>query len=209
MFTRENTLVWAGADATSMNAHDLRQEVESLRAQLKRQEETIAALRRDVMTDPLTGLLNRRAFDREMARTQAVAKRYGRQSALLVIDLNSFKAINDELGHQAGDDVLRHVANVLRQNTRATDIVARVGGDEFCIILNEVKTPADAQRRGQTIADLIAGTPVTVGTRRVSVTASVGCHTFDATESSLEILAKADSAMYAQKGRDERAGAPI
>ena len=85
--------------------------------------------------DPVTGILNRRGFDRELARSLSYVKRYGTRAALFYIDLDGFKPVNDRHGHAAGDAVLKTVAAMLTRNVRASDTVARIGGDEFGLIL--------------------------------------------------------------------------
>ena len=102
--------------------------------------------------DFLTGLYNRRWFERELAREVERAARYGTPGAVLVIDLDHFKDINDIFGHQAGDDLLKGVAGLLRQRARQSDVLARLGGDEFALLLPQ--TPPDR-------AELVAGSRVT------------------------------------------------
>src|SRR5262245_42829813 len=96
----------------------------------KRYEDRLADL---ADHDPLTGLLNRRSFGRRLESHAARAGRYGAEGALLMLDLDHFKYVNDTLGHQAGDDVIVRVAAVLESRLRQTDLLARLGGDEFAI----------------------------------------------------------------------------
>jgi diguanylate cyclase (GGDEF)-like protein len=90
----------------------------------------------DATHDPLTGLLNRRSFDTLLAQSLARSRRYGWSFSLVLFDLNRFKALNDRLGHAAGDRVLRRIGAVLRSSLRAGDVAARIGGDEFAVLLN-------------------------------------------------------------------------
>ena len=107
-----------------------------------------AELRHMADHDPLTGLLNRRSFERELERHVAYVERYGPKGAAIVLDLDHFKTINDTLGHSAGDELIVRVAHALRSRLRESDVLARLGGDEFAILLPEA-TPeeADARRR--------------------------------------------------------------
>lgn len=158
-------------------------------------------LERDAKSDPLTGLANRRTFEEELERSLATARRYGRQHALLVVDVNDFKSINDRLGHATGDQVLQHVARLLRQNIRPTDIAARYGGDEFCVILNELRAMENATMRAQGISDIISRTPCVGQKHTVHVGASVGCCVFGAEDEAAEVFQRADANMYEQKQR--------
>src|SRR5205085_3469055 len=88
-------------------------------------------------TDHLTGLANRRRFERQLEREVARTRRYGRPFCLLLVDIDNFKAVNDERGHEAGDEALRRVANAIQSDTRGIDTGARIGGDEFAVILPE------------------------------------------------------------------------
>ncbi|MGP6159016.1 MAG: EAL domain-containing protein [Vulcanimicrobiaceae bacterium] len=154
--------------------------------------------------DPLTGLLNRRGFDQRLEQHLAEARRYGRRGAVLLIDLDRFKYINDTLGHAAGDEVLQKVARELSQRCRASDTLARLGGDEFAVLLLEVDASsarhvADELRRAiKEKAQLRA--------EQVHITASVGVATIDSRTAmtAQELLAAADIAMYQAKesGRD-------
>lgn len=100
--------------------------------------------------DPLTGLLNRRGFETELAAAVAFAKRHGTGTTLVMVDIDNFKYINDSYGHSVGDAILRRVANLMRLRLRETDVFARLGGDEFAVILNGV-TAVEAKRIAETI----------------------------------------------------------
>ena len=147
--------------------------------------------------DFLTGLANRRRFEQELSREAGRVARYGAPGAVLVIDLDNFKEVNDAFGHKAGDDLLKGVAGAVRHRIRQTDLLARIGGDEFGVLLPQ----ADADQ-AQVVADGIVkalGRHVAVlGDRSIRVTASVGLAMFDAL-SATEVLACADLAMYEAK----------
>jgi diguanylate cyclase (GGDEF)-like protein/PAS domain S-box-containing protein len=163
-----------------------------------------AQLRRLADHDPLTGLLNRRRFEEELSSRIAYAKRYGGEGALLVIDLDGFKYVNDALGHGAGDALLRSVARLLTGRLRATDMLARLGGDEFAILL-PTAGEEDARKVASQLLEALREHAVQLEGRPITVTASIGvvCFGPDA-ENADELLAEADREMYVAKdaGRD-------
>ena len=155
--------------------------------------------------DPITGLFNRRRFEQELVRHLAYDARYGTGGAVLALDLDNFKYVNDTLGHKAGDEVITRVARSIRDRLRETDTLARLGGDEFAVLLPESGIEA-AQRVARTILEAIRGNPVTVGGQQIRVTGSIGITTFGNRESvnGEQLLVEADVAMYDAKaaGRD-------
>jgi diguanylate cyclase (GGDEF)-like protein/PAS domain S-box-containing protein len=154
--------------------------------------------------DDLTGLMNRRRFQEELERHLAEGRRYGLTGALLVLDLDDFKAVNDTHGHSAGDRVLRDVADALRSRLRETDIVARLGGDEFAVLLPR-GTQAAAERVCEALEREI---PAEVrAPDGAGVEVSVGFAPFvDDVASVDDVLSAADASMYAVKvGRPRRA----
>jgi diguanylate cyclase (GGDEF)-like protein/PAS domain S-box-containing protein len=152
--------------------------------------------------DPLTGLLNRRGFDRELRRHISRIARYGLKGALLMLDLDDFKGFNDTHGHAGGDELLRSIGGVLGHRLRAGDVVGRIGGDEFAVLLPEA-TPEQAAA----VADaLVHSVREADHGRGRHATASIGVFCFDDTQSISEngAMLNADIAMYAAKhaGRD-------
>lgn len=176
-------------------------EMIEMQKKLKKQKGVIQELQEDASTDALTGLDNRRVFERELERSLAAAVRYGRTHALIMVDVNDFKQINDTLGHPEGDNVLKHIARLLEQNTRPTDVVARIGGDEFCIILNELKIAENGDMRAKDIANIINRTPYISVTKTIPVSVSIGCYVFGADDHLDDIIKRADADMYAQKAK--------
>ena len=147
-------------------------------------------------TDPLTSLLNRRAFYEEGDRLLALCRRKGRPITMAYIDLDNFKTVNDEQGHQAGDDLLRRVAALLRASIRPSDISARLGGDEFAVLLPEVGAD-DAAVMLERLRSLLADT---LGSNQPPLSGSIGGVTFvTAPDSVEEMVHQADSRMYVAK----------
>lgn len=151
--------------------------------------------------DPLTGLPNRRKFDDAIAKHVAHCNRYGARGALLMIDLDKLKHVNDELGHLAGDEMIKSVADALRERLRDTDIGARIGGDEFAVLLTDT-THEGARLVARSVAERLKIVSPELREHGVHrVTASIGiAHVEDLEEISTEaILTAADDAMYAAK----------
>jgi len=149
--------------------------------------------------DPLTLLANRVLFNERLAQALANARRTEQQVALLFLDLDRFKNINDSLGHAFGDQVLKSVAGRLDHLVRSTDTVARLGGDEFLVIAENISGPPDAANMAQKILDVFQA-PIEIQTQELAVTASIGISLFPADgHDSEELLKCADVAMYGSK----------
>ena len=150
--------------------------------------------------DPLTNVLNARAFSNELSQELGRNRRYGRPLALIYLDLDDFKTVNDAHGHATGDAVLRLVADAMRGAVRQADVVGRLGGDEFAVLMPETEgmvAHAAATRLASGIRTVFRGTP--------SVTASIGVVSVTGTEAGTdELIRKADQAMYEAKraGKD-------
>ncbi len=169
-----------------------------LRAALEDSKTKIAELEMLADSDTLTPIANRRAFLRELDRVMKNAARHGTQSALLFIDLDGLKAINDAHGHQAGDSMLIHVATGLRGLVRATDVVARLGGDEFGLILEHL-SEKQAHAKAERIMVSLQAVPLVLGSITVPVTPSWGVTMICEEEGAEHALARADAAMYKSK----------
>lgn len=149
--------------------------------------------------DQLTGLLNRRRLNEYLADLLMRQGRPGaRSAALLFIDLDRFKLINDSLGHAAGDQVLKHVAKRLQGCGRAGDYLARFGGDEFVMLLDDLATPADAEEVARKVLTALRE-PLRFGDRYLVVNASIGITVLDASQSPEQALQAADLALYRAK----------
>jgi diguanylate cyclase (GGDEF)-like protein len=173
-------------------------EVERLAAQLEQSRARIADLEAKIELDPLTELLNRRGFERELKRSIAYVKRYGASAALVYLDLDGFKPVNDRHGHAAGDAVLKAVAAALVGHVRASDVVARLSGDEFVVLLWNVDGAA-AAAKAAALERAVYATPVRWGSSTLVVGASAGIALIGALDTPAEALERADAAMYARK----------
>lgn len=151
--------------------------------------------------DPLTGLLNRRRVDEELERMLAEARRYRVPAALLFIDLDQFKDVNDSRGHRAGDELLISVGRILKERARTTDFVARLGGDEFAVLLSHTES-AQAVEFAADLLEAIRGTTFVVAGSPTRISASIGVAVLESDVLDAgDLLARADLAMY--KAKDE------
>lgn len=181
----------------------------SLRQRNHELEQTLAYLRRTreevdyqellANTDQLTGLFNRRCFDRQLARSIRRAETTGTGLALLLVDLDNFKEVNDTLGHATGDEVLRRVAKTLESCVRSSDLPCRFGGDELAIILPDIDAPT-AEQRAQRIRRQIEEMSATACEPTTRVTASIGGTMLRPNESAAELFERADRQLYVAKG---------
>jgi diguanylate cyclase len=150
----------------------------------------------DARTDPLTGVANRRALEEALVAQTALHARYAAHFSVLILDIDHFKRVNDELGHLAGDRALQSVARTLESTVRDTDLVARYGGEEFVVLMPQTELDAAAwlaQRLCQAI------------TRATQLTASGGVASIQESETGQELLARADAALYQAKGAGRNA----
>lgn len=164
-------------------------------AELKAKLEAAEAL---ADRDTLAPVFNRRAFLRELHRTMSEVERYKTPAAVIYIDLDGFKAVNDEYGHSAGDAVLRHVGLLLVDSVRESDVVGRLGGDEFGIILNRA-TAEEAATKAASLSDKINSSAILYAGVPHRIRASVGVHPIALAEDPETAIARADEAMYAEK----------
>lgn len=176
--------------------------------------DAMAKLRAMAINDKLTGIMNRREFDRRLQDEWQRSTRFQRPLALVMLDIDHFKEINDTYGHQAGDEVLRHVATIATENTRPVDCLARYGGDEFAVIMVETDR-AGALAAATRLRALIAASPFLLPEkqRAVSLAISGGVAAWPEDASTLPaLIAAADGALYAAKrqgrNRVQSAGQP-
>lgn len=187
----------------SARATELAEKIVALRARLRAARRRIADLEASADTDALLGVLNRRGFERELRRSIAYVQRYGATAALIYCDVDKLKPINDRFGHAAGDAVLTAVARVLASHVRVSDLVGRLGGDEFGVILwNLAET--DARAKADVLARAITGLKIRFRDRPISVSASFGLTAIRTNDGPGEAIERADRAMYEAKAGARR-----
>ncbi len=171
--------------------NDLRAEIQRLKARLQDAETAADG-------DPLTTAKNRRAFIRELKRIAAFAQRYDAPASLVYIDLDDLKGINDRFGHAAGDAVLQAVADRLSSHVRESDVVGRMGGDEFAVLLAQADLTV-ATAKAAMLARLIEAEPAPVGDWLIPIRVSWGVRQIDPALDAEALVADADGAMFAMK----------
>jgi diguanylate cyclase (GGDEF)-like protein len=199
----------ANLAAFGLEAHELTPNVRAALARLTSQVQALQADRvrlnqnlreaEDLAdTDTLVPVFNRRAFVRELTRVISFAGRYGVEASLVYFDLDGFKQINDRYGHPAGDAILKAVGQTLLSNIRESDMVGRVGGDEFAVILAKAG-PDDARAKGAQLSEAILQTRISYLGQTLSVGAAFGAYCFEQGDTAERALSRADEAMYANK----------
>lgn len=181
-------------EANTQMRHKLASAEHQLQEQAKQIQTHLTAAR----TDALTGLANRRAFDEELARCYAAFQHHQRDFVVMMLDVDHFKKFNDAYGHQAGDEVLRGVAQALQKHSRSMDMVARYGGEEFALIC----PGASADRlkdQAERLRQAVESIPFRFGEQEVHVTASFGLAHLLPKETPANLLQRADTALYMSK----------
>lgn len=173
-------------------------EVRHLRDELDRTRKRITHLERVADEDAMLPIANRRAFVRELTRLISFSERYGSPGSVLYFDLNGMKQINDRFGHPAGDAALRHFAMMLVNNVRDSDVVGRLGGDEFGVILAQADV-AQAQDKANQLLSVIARSPLIWEGNDILLSCAVGLHEFHGQQSADDALSQADASMYQAK----------
>jgi diguanylate cyclase (GGDEF)-like protein len=169
-----------------------------LRAMTKSLSARSETLQQAALTDALTGMQNRRYFDDALREYLDEFRRIDRPVGLMIFDLDHFKMVNDTHGHDVGDEVLRAVANCLKDMTRYHDVVARLGGEEFAVVAPNMDTDM-LIRLAERIRSGIAGMPILSGNIRLRITASVGLAVWDHEESAEDFFRRADQHLYRAK----------
>ncbi|MBI1335961.1 MAG: diguanylate cyclase [Phycisphaera sp.] len=199
----KNLAIWRTKRQNKELEHRLQSTLEQVNIKNAQLEEMVAKLETMATTDPLTGLVNRRAFNEALVRLYNEKHRYNQDLACFMIDLDRFKQYNDTLGHQAGDQLLQRVAEVLMTNCRKTDVVGRYGGDEFVILL-PMTDEATAKQVGQRILREFELSMQTFekshpDTPRVRMSAGLACFSKGRPTTPEQLVSQADHALYHSK----------
>jgi len=184
---------------------DIREELGALRTEVERLASELAEVRAYASNleelaheDVLTGVHNRRGFVRDLSRAIAYRARYGTPAAVMLLDLDGFKPVNDTHGHEVGDRLLAHFAGVLRANVRASDSIGRLGGDEFALIIWQVDQAA-ADLKARAIEEVVGRSPMAHEGLQIKLGVSAGFALLETDDTPDSALARADRAMYARK----------
>ena len=211
---RRDLLSALGLDAESLPRH-VKAAMEALAGEVLRLREDRDRLRQELEDsarladrDALCPIFNRRAFKREVTREISLAERYGTPLCLIFIDLDRFKLINDQFGHATGDKVIQHVAQTILDNVRQSDIVGRLGGDEFGIALTHAEFQ-DAQTKARTLEAIIGALTVrdaeNTDLETVQLGASCGAVLWQRGRDAASLIAEADETMFRRKNEKKRA----
>ena len=173
-------------------------EISQLRGQIAQLQQRVEQLDQLAHLDSLINLPNRRGFMRELERLIARVDRYGINAAMLFVDLDGLKMINDTFGHRAGDEALIQVAAMLSKGVRHSDVVARIGGDEFGILL-ESSDESAAQETAARLIDQISACELLHDGEPLPLSIAVGVGMIDALDTAQAVMDRADEAMYARK----------
>jgi diguanylate cyclase (GGDEF)-like protein len=178
----------------------LLEKLDDLNRDLSRTKESLAEIERLVDVDCVAPIPNRRAFMRRLSWAITMHERYSHPSTILYFDLNDFKQINDLYGHAAGDIAIRHISQLLSTAMRESDFLARIGGDEFAVIMYYADEDA-ARKRGARIAEKLKNTPFVFNGRHMHVTTAYGYYSIRSGDDAESALAAADMSMYVDKRR--------
>jgi diguanylate cyclase (GGDEF)-like protein len=188
----------AAAGAKGASKDSSKATIGGLRTKLTQALRRVAELEAAADTDFLLDIANRRGFERELQRAIAYMKRYRASGALIVLDVDRLKPINDSFGHAAGDEVLKAIANTLRRQIRASDVVGRLGGDEFALLLWNL-SETDAKAKAAIFEQAIDDLSFTFRGQHVTAGASAGVALLGAQSDAARALEEADAAMYVRK----------
>jgi diguanylate cyclase (GGDEF)-like protein len=179
---------------------DQRSTIRRLKAELATAKARIEELQASADTDFLLDIPNRRGFERELHRSIAYIKRYHASGALIVLDVDRLKPINDAFGHAAGDQVLKAIVTTLLGQVRSSDVIGRLGGDEFALLLWHL-SETDAKAKAAALEEMIDRLTFVFRGRTISAGASAGVAILDSHSDAGRALEAADSAMYVRKAQ--------
>lgn len=182
---------------------DAKATIRRLKSQLAEARARITELEASADTDFLLGIFNRRGFERELQRAIAYIRRYHAGGALIVLDVDRLKPINDAFGHAAGDAVLKAVVAALLRHVRASDLIGRLGGDEFALLLWNL-SETDAKAKAASLEETIDGLTFTFRGHAITAGASAGVAVLGPHSDAETALEQADSAMYVRKAQRRR-----
>ena len=177
---------------------ELLDQIEQLQAQVARLEEQVCDLDRLAHVDPLVPCANRRGLMRELETMMAQHERHDTPAAVLFLDLDGLKMLNDSFGHEGGDAALIHVAQQLLAGVRTEDCVARLGGDEFCILLDRADEASAIETAGR-LVNLVAGDDFLFNGQPMPLSVAIGMTQVERGDTPAAVLARADQAMYRVK----------
>ena len=203
LIVEKNWAIWRTKQENRSLQAQLRQTLEEVRVKNNQLEEAVYQLKTMAATDPLTELSNRRSFGQSLGRCFAEAVRYGHDLAAVMIDLDNFKLINDTLGHQAGDELLRKTASILEAQCRRSDVAGRFGGDEFVLLLPQADATTACQvaqrisdEFNATVLAMVGDGPIA---GQMGLSMGVASLTLSKPKEPEQILAHADQALYQAK----------
>jgi diguanylate cyclase (GGDEF)-like protein len=188
--------------AVNLAVSALLEKLDDVNRDLSRTKESLSEIERLVDVDCVAPIPNRRAFMRRLSWAITMHERYSHPSTILYFDLNDFKQINDMYGHAAGDIAIRHISQLLATAMRESDFLARIGGDEFAVIMYYADEEA-AKMRGARIADKLATTPFVFNGKHMTVSTSYGYYAIRSGDDAEAALAAADMSMYVHKRRSK------
>jgi|GEM_PF-5442423 len=173
----------------------LLEEFRQLQTLLEQKQSQIAALENGSVICPVTGLANAHALQAELERSLATARRYGRRHALLMLSVNDFASLTRQLGEDTTTQLLQHIARLIRQNIRPTDIAAHPQQARFAVILNELRAIENATMRAQQISDIIEQAPCIVNGRNLHAAVTYGLYVFGQDDELEDVIEKAQESM--------------
>jgi diguanylate cyclase (GGDEF)-like protein len=176
------------------------EKVDDLNRELSRTKESLAEIEQLVDVDCLAPIPNRRAFMRRLSWSITMQERYNHPSTILYFDINDFKQINDQYGHSAGDLAIRHISQILSGTMRESDFLARIGGDEFAVIMYYAEEEG-ATKRGIKILEKLQKTPFIFNGQPMHISASFGHYSLKSGDDAESALSSADMSMYVDKRR--------